>query len=434
MANEAVRSLLARGPGPLLSQQAPSSPPWQARRAMSALEQVPEDSASGGSSSLPSTRQPSLPSAASSGAFLPHAAAGLLPLGEAAASAGSAAAPGVEASGGSGAQLEALSDDEYRRVVVLPTMNSSGASSMASPPSSPFESASNSRRFSRSSLLASGELDAAAAAAARQASGPIALAGAPTVPACSPLARAATQGSGAVGLVALPGEPTMVAGTRLELAPSGSVRGPTALPGQPSASASTPFASAGSGQVALMWAQGYQQQPNVRPTSGGQRDPAESSVGSSPGPAGAPSAASLGLPSILPPLASGGRSIEGPFAPVTSLLVGGGSSTGWGDADGSLLPMHPLCPLDDAALPLGTASLKSRQLVHSLELLQGAGTAGAPRRLAGCSSASGPRWLRCAVLSTCRAEPPPCCLPAPLLRCRCCHGAAGSHCPAGVER
>jgi hypothetical protein len=34
------------------------------------------------------------------------------------------------------------------------------------------------------------------------------------------------------------------------------------------------------------------------------------------------------------------------------------------------MAMHPLCPLHDSLLPLDTSSLKSRQLTHSLELLQ----------------------------------------------------------------
>lgn len=247
------------------------------------------------------------------------------------------------------------SQDDYRRVELRP--GSAGSGFVPSPLASPFQSAMHSRRLS----MHSGDLDDSGRQAA------VALPGAPTMPAATPLAHAATQastaGSGAAAgrLGAALSEP--------------SVHGPTALPGEPTLLALSPFVREGSRQEQLLEGGAEQQrrrQQLEQAAGSGSQDGVASSVGSTlpPGASGLGPLRSIDEGS---PVAGQARDGSAPLSLGSSMA---GAPSWAEDAWGPPPPMHPLCPLDDAVLPLDTASLKSRQLVHALEGLQAAETAG----------------------------------------------------------
>jgi hypothetical protein len=152
--------------------------------------------------------------------------------------------------------------------------------------------------------------------------------------------------------------------------------GTAALPGEPTQRAEVPLARrqpssasaalASGASVALLQAGGggSAQGAAAAPPAGDAVRPGQPGVGQQPGAAGG--------------------------AAHAAAAAGGSDS----DGDGDALPMHPLCPLDDAHLPLDTASLKSRQLGHALQLLTGEqGDAGGSNA---CAPPSAPCRPRCA--------------------------------------
>lgn len=280
---------------------------------------------------------------------------------------------------------------------------SPSSGSLPSPPPSPFESLASYTAFSS---LQSGELDAGAQAAA--------LPGAPTLPALRPLGAAQPSASGALA--------------------SGAFRGATALPDAPTMPAELPLArrQASSASGALVsGALGSPAAPPAAPAQPavGPLEQLSGSAGSAPGPAD-----SLPTDQRSPaceqqqqqaPAAEAGRS-GGGAGPAAAEAGGGGGSAGEAPASGFAgaalgsalgsaasegeadLAMHPLCPLHDSVLPLDTASLKSRQLAHSLGLLRGVrddeGEGRAPSPPASCASLA---IACCAALAFAASQPAP---------------------------
>lgn len=103
--------------------------------------------------------------------------------------------------------------------------------------------------------------------------------------------------------------------------------------------------------------------------SAGQAQPAGSGAGEQPQAAGAPAAGAA--------LAAAGTVESLPSA--SSAAVASLPSEGL-EGEEAPLPMHPLCPLDDAVLPLNTSDLKTRQLKQALIDVLGSPTAGERHR------------------------------------------------------
>lgn len=241
-----------------------------------------------------------------------------LPAPAVAGAAASAAASAAKA-GSSAASSPRPASPQYRHVALGPPVRSGSASSLASPPPSPFESVS-SRTFS---CTRSGELGPAAAA-----EGALALPGAPTMPAARPHAA----GSGADGL----GQPSSQVGS-------------SSLPGTPAA-------------LAAAREQGR-------------------SAGAAGMPAAAAAAQPAGPPPVR--TNGSGAGSDASLAASAAVVAAAAEAAGPGAGPGELepgasapMPMHPLCQLHDEVLPLDTASLKSQQLSHGLESLQQAEDAG----------------------------------------------------------
>jgi hypothetical protein len=194
---------------------------------------------------------------------------------------------------------------------------------------SPFES-----DASQGSFHFSGSLDVGAEDAAAQAT---ALPGAPALPAGTPLNSQAPAGSQDVA--ALAGEPTMLAAVAL---------GSPAWQQQ---------------QAQQQQAQQQQQQQQyLQQQDQQQQRHAEQQA--------APSSTEL-------PAAASGSSepaAVGPHPKEDASSAPASSASALEEAaDGSEripMPMHPLCPLYDSLLPLETASIKTQQMAHSLQLLE----------------------------------------------------------------
>lgn len=265
-------------------------------------------------------------SGSSFGAASRSAASGeqLSPVPPAPAPAGFGAAPSTAAvvAGGSCASSPRPASPQYRHVVVGPSARSGSGSSLTSPPPSPFESVSG--RLSTFSSARSGDLGPVAAV-----EGTLALPGAPTMPAALPYSvvsgpRSTSQASLQPGGSALPGAPTVLAAQPL-------IRATPQQQGSSGGGTGTPAAGPAAQDLAAARADG----------SGADGDAS---------------------------LAAAGAASAGPGAGPAELEPGLSAP----------MPMHPLCPLHDDALPLDTASLKSQQLAHGLELLQQAGEEGEP--------------------------------------------------------
>ncbi|KAL4447679.1 hypothetical protein ABPG75_004898 [Micractinium tetrahymenae] len=262
----------------------------------------------------------------------------------AAAAAAAAAATGAAATSSSAASSPRPSSPQYRHVVLGPTARSASGSSLASPPPSPFESVSS--RLSTFSSTRSGELGSGLVA-----EGALALPGAPTMPAARPHAagsgpRGSGQAPSHAGASALPGAPTVLAAQPLGLA---------AAQAQSGSQDRTDTATTGS-----------QDQGGAAPAAGSQGTAAA-----------APAAAVQPLRLPAAPTGGSGAGSDASLAAAAAVVAAAAAVAGPGEASGELeqgasapMPMHPLCPLHDEALPLDTASLKSRQLTHGLESLQ----------------------------------------------------------------
>lgn len=451
VANTAVRQLLAH-PGALLA-LAPSARRSslqlplgsQPQHTSSMLETLPEAqpasscSSAGGSSGLPpGSRLPSGPATPADSLRAQAAAAALLEGTVAAAEAAAAAEGATAEAAAAGAGAEAAAPDswehegasggsrpdsrasaaasseaespvstgsDYRHVVLRP--GSAASRPLGTPPPSPFMSVAASRRFGS---LRSGNVDDPG----RQA--PVALPGAPTMQAASPLGAAASQQDTA-GPTSLPGQATMLANMPLGRAGSeSSVQGPMALPGEPTLAADSPFVLP-SGSLLRQHSQAERQQSagGMAPLQHGQphflqqhlealteepldsleaaagegapQGAEQSSVGSTPQPGSwAALAAQLNASAGQgqPTDGSGGEQPAGGAPPAaaaaamqslpsaTSAAVASLSSEG----EEPPLPMHPLCPLDDALLPLDTSDLKTRQLRQALIGVLGSQTSG----------------------------------------------------------
>ncbi|PRW60207.1 E3 ubiquitin- ligase CHFR isoform X4 [Chlorella sorokiniana] len=430
VANTAVRQLLAR-PGALEAlapslrrssvQPALSS---QQQHAGSMLETLPEATASScssaggsGTSDLPpGSRLPSMESTPADSLRAQAAAAALLEgslaagseaaagaaadaaadaapdaadaeaWGQYAASEGSRPASRASVAASSEAESPASNASDYRHVVLRP--GSAGSHPLATPPPSPFLSFTSARRFGS---LRSGDLDDPG----RQA--PVALPGAPTMQAASPLGAAASQPDMA-GPTSLPGQATMLAIAPLGTAASeASVQGPLALPGEPTLPADSPFVlpsgsllrqqSSRAEQQAQQAEQQHLEALTEEPldsleepaAESGAPGAVESSVGSAPPPGSwAALAAQLNASVGHAPAASGGAAEQpaaggaaaAPAAAAMQSLPSASSaavaSQQSAEGEEAPLPMHPLCPLDDAVLPLNTSDLKTRQLRQAL--------------------------------------------------------------------
>ena len=447
VANTAVRQLLAH-PGALLA-LAPSTRRSSQQLALgsqpqhttSMLETLPEAqpasscSSAGGSSGLPpGSRLPSGPATPADSLRAQAAAAALLEgtvaAAEAAAAAAGAAAEAAAAapdswehegaSGGSrpdsrasaAASSEAESPvstgSDYRHVILRP--GSAASRPLGTPPPSPFMSAAASRRFGS---LRSGDLDDPG----RQA--PVALPGAPTMQAASPLGAAAGQPDTA-GPTSLPGQATMLANTPLGRAGSeSSVQGPMAVPGEPTLPADSPFVLP-SGSLLRQHSQAERQQSagGTAPLQHGQphllqqhlealteepldsleaaagegapQGAEQSSVGSTPQPgswaalaAQLNASAGQGQPVNSsggePPATGSAPLAAAPTAAAMQSLPSASSAAAanlTSEGEEPPLPMHPLCPLDDALLPLDTSDLKTRQLRQALIDVLGSQTSG----------------------------------------------------------
>ena len=277
--------------------------------------------------------------------------------------------------GGGGAASLATPGSQIYWTVVLdsPTRSHSQNSILHSP----FES-----DASQGSFQFSGSLDVGAEDAAAQAT---ALPGAPTLPAGTPLNGQAPAGSQEVA--ALAGQPTVLAAVAL---------------GSPSWQQQ---------QQQGQQQREQQQHAEQQAASGSQELPAAASSGSEPAavtppPKDASSAPASSACALDEPAAAGSEPMPMP------------------------MPMHPLCPLYDSLLPLETASIKTQQMAHSLQLLEAVSDEGEHRaclradqcghfeglcRLPGCPCCICPanHPLHLAVWCLSALAPAACCLQIP---------------------
>ncbi|KAL4856875.1 hypothetical protein ACK3TF_002919 [Chlorella vulgaris] len=253
----------------------------------------------------------------------------------------------------------------YRHVPLMLGLQSASGSSLASAPASPFESQAFANMFSSRQPGGGGEAEGG--------QGPWALPGVPTMLASHVLGNVqSTDGGPPASGVLSSTAPTAQAEVplpRRELSTASTVLHSTALPSTAlqsvaAAAAAAPRAAPG------VQAAGRGSLSSPAPPPDRASLPASLGAGALQGQSqlAAPRAA-LAQPPAGPSAAAAageGLGVEQQQQRLSAVLAAAASDVAGEDA----MAMHPLCPLHDSLLPLDTSSLKSRQLTHSLELLQ----------------------------------------------------------------